>query len=208
MVLPLAAALALAHQCAPAVAPQTLLAVVQVESRFDELAIGINGPAPGRLAPKSVREAVASARTLISSGRNVDLGLGQINSRNLSRLGLAVEDAFDPCANLGAASRVLSDAYVQGGAGRAGPQVALRRALSIYNTGTPERGLTNGYVQKVAGAAAALVPPLQAARGGAPTAAGPEEPPARPSWDVFGDARGRRASFVITVPSSARGGRP
>jgi len=36
------AALALAAHCAPTIAPETLLYVVQVESRFEHLAIGVN----------------------------------------------------------------------------------------------------------------------------------------------------------------------
>lgn len=44
---------------------------------------------------------------MISAGRRVDLGLAQINSKNLGWLGLSVEAAFDSCQNLAAAARVL-----------------------------------------------------------------------------------------------------
>ena len=41
--LDLASVLALSQSCAPSVAPQTLAAIAHVESRFDPLAIGVNG---------------------------------------------------------------------------------------------------------------------------------------------------------------------
>lgn len=43
MQLTITATLALATQCAPAIAPSTMLSIVSVESRFDPLAIGVNG---------------------------------------------------------------------------------------------------------------------------------------------------------------------
>ena len=43
MLVTLPEALTLAAQCAPTVAPETLLSVVQVESGFNPLAIGVNG---------------------------------------------------------------------------------------------------------------------------------------------------------------------
>ena len=43
MFLALSALVGLAQQCAPAVAPQTLLAVVRAESGFDPLVVAVNG---------------------------------------------------------------------------------------------------------------------------------------------------------------------
>ena len=90
--------LALARACAPAVSPQTLISVVKVESGLDPLVIGVNGRPHRSLRPATLAGAIVQARTLIAGGADVDLGLTQVNVRNLNRLGLRVEDAFDPAA--------------------------------------------------------------------------------------------------------------
>jgi type IV secretion system protein VirB1 len=181
--------LALARTCAPQVAPTTLLAVARAESGLDPLAIGVNGPGRGSLRPRSRDEAVAAARKLMAQGRDLDLGLGQINVRNLRPLGLSVEAAFDPCRNLQAAGTVLAAGYRRGVA-EAGPgQRALRIAFSVYNTGHIARGFANGYVARVAGASK---PP--------PSGPAPIAPSPPPAWDSFGAARRAWATsdFMIT----------
>ena len=137
MVLPLMAVAALAAQCAPTVAPSTLLSIARVESGFDPLAIGVNRPVPGRLHPGTPTAAAALATRLIASGADIDLGIAQINSKNLGRLGLTIAEAFDPCANLAASAQVIAAAYLRAASGAADPQAALRTALSYYNTGDP-----------------------------------------------------------------------
>lgn len=156
--LELAAVLALAQQCAPSIAPATMLSVVKVESGFNPLAINVNGaadPAP----PKDRFEAIRVAEGLIRRGQSVDLGLAQINSKNLGWLGLTVADAFDPCRNLAGAAKVLEQGYA-GAAKRAPQQQALRMAFSAYNTGNYDGGFRNGYVAKVEAAAAGLAAAL------------------------------------------------
>jgi type IV secretion system protein VirB1 len=120
------------------------------ESRGNPLAIGLNGGYRLPRQPKSKAEAVETAKWLAANGYNFDAGLGQINIKNVGRLGMSVEDLFEPCANLRAVSTILTDCY--GGASRvraAGPGV-LRAALSCYNTGDYARGERNGYVGKIA----------------------------------------------------------
>jgi type IV secretion system protein VirB1 len=204
MPLPLSQVLALAAQCAPAIAPETLLSVVQVESGFNPLAIGVNGSPRVGVTASSPAEAAEKASVLIAAGRSVDLGLAQINSKNLASLGLSVEAAFDPCRNLAAAGRVLQAGYQP--TDDIGEQPALLRALSRYNTGDDQRGFRNGYVAKVSKAAAHIVPALRStpSSGQHPL----EEallsaPPPRPSWDVFGEA-GVSGGFVIRLSQSAR----
>lgn len=63
-------------------------------------------------------------------------------------LGLTWETVFDPCTNIAALGRVLSENYRAVAEGR-DPQAALRLALSLYNTGNTSRGFRNGYVAKV-----------------------------------------------------------
>ena len=144
-----AAILALASQCAPSVAPETVLAIIQTESSSDPFALNVNG---GRQPARQTNaaDAAATARRYVAAGYSVDLGLGQINSRNMRWLGLTWETVFDPCTNVAALARVLTTNYNTARAGR-DPQTALRVALSMYNTGSQTRGFRNGYVAKVVG---------------------------------------------------------
>jgi type IV secretion system protein VirB1 len=150
---------ALAQECAPWVAHETLAAIVKTESAFRPLAIGVNGGARLARQPENKAEAVVTAKWLLSKGYNIDLGLGQINSANLTRTGLTVEDAFDPCKNLTASATILHENYQAASRKVEGRQAALHAALSAYNTGSFTKGFSNGYVQKVvsnAGAAPAV----------------------------------------------------
>ncbi|MBS0984276.1 lytic transglycosylase domain-containing protein [Gluconobacter cerinus] len=128
----------LVTQCAPGDAPETLQAVASVESGFNTLAINDNTTRE-RYAPASEADAVATANRLLAAGHSVDLGLMQINSKNLPSLGLSVPDAFNACQSIRAGARVLRDGY----------QSALRVAFSRYNTGSDTKGFANGYVKKV-----------------------------------------------------------
>lgn len=204
MLLTLPEALTLAAQCAPTVAPETLLSVVQVESGFNPLAIGVNGKPRITVTATTQADAAAKALALIAAGRSVDLGLAQINSKNLNWLGLSVEAAFDPCRNLAAAARVLQAGYGRSGAATVGVQSALRTALSFYNTGDASRGFGNGYVAKVTNAAARIVPAIQLSPGPSASPTDISPPPAPPAWDVFGQTGGS-ASFVIRVSSPTNG---
>lgn len=205
-----AAILGLASQCAPNVAPQTVAAIVQTESRGLPFALNVNGARqPAR--QRNAADAAATAQRYVAAGYSVDLGLGQINSRNMRRLGLTWTTVFDPCTNIAALGRVLSENFRSVAEGRH-PQTALRLALSMYNTGSTSRGFRNGYVAKVvgnAGATDASAP--EPMNGGQPITMTPdarnaiavesEEPfkgeaiaAAPPSWNVFEHAAYRRTS--------------
>ena len=140
---------ALAQQCAPTVAVETIAAVVSHESRTNPFAIGINGGARISRQPASHHEAVDTAKKLLGMRLSIDLGLAQINSANLARLGLTVEQVFDPCTNLRAAETVLRGCYDPAARRYGYGQVALQAALSCYNTGNYSKGLANGYVSRV-----------------------------------------------------------
>lgn len=147
--------LELARQCAPAVHPQTLAAIVQTESGFNPWAIGVVN---GRLErqPRNQSEAVATAKALIEAGYNASFGLGQINVSNFAKHALDLTSVFEPCRNLAAASSILSEAY-----GRAlriyrDEQSALKAALSAYYSGNFATGFRHGYVQKVTANAVTL----------------------------------------------------
>ena len=199
MSLTLAAVMALSQRCAPGIALEALVPQVQVESHFSELAIGINnGPL---VRARSVPDAIDIATRYIRAGYSVDLGLAQINSHNLRRLGLTVEQAFDPCTSLRAAEVVLTENYNAVSDGRTQTD-AIEATWSLYNSGSPSRGMRNGYVRKVWTAAATLVPQMQAMLNGdqapifaaadapAPASVGPPSdsstvPAPRPRW-IYG----------------------
>ena len=140
---------ALAAECAPRVASNTLAAIVRTESGFEPLAIGINGGAKLERQPVAKEEAIVTAKWLVANGYNIDLGLGQINSSNLVKMGLSIDDVFDPCKNLAASASILQGNYRSGSRQTSSEQAALHAALSAYNTGSITKGFANGYVQKV-----------------------------------------------------------
>jgi type IV secretion system protein VirB1 len=149
--------LALALACAPQVHADTTRALVSVESAFNPWAIGVVGGALLR-QPRSRAEALATAKALKDSGWSFSVGLGQINVGNFDRLGLTVESAFEPCANLAAMQTVLGECFdrARGTASKAEDQVALRQALSCYYSGNFATGFRHGYVRKVIVAARAV----------------------------------------------------
>ena len=149
--------LALLLSCAPQVDPGTAHALVAVESSLNPHAIGVVGGTLER-QPRNRREALATARALRDAGWNFSVGLGQINVGNFDRLGLTVETAFEPCANLAAMQTVLAECFdrASGSTAQAVHQVALRQALSCYYSGNFETGFRHGYVRKVVVAARAV----------------------------------------------------
>jgi type IV secretion system protein VirB1 len=136
--------------CAPQVAPETIAAIIRVESAGNMLTVAPNG---GPMVRRAVDAADAAqiARYAIAYSKSVDLGLMQVNSRNLAALGYQVEDMFDPCKNIRAGATILAADYAAAVVRFGEGQDALRVALSLYNTGDFERGFANGYVAKYYG---------------------------------------------------------
>jgi type IV secretion system protein VirB1 len=222
MTLPAAVVMGLAAQCAPNVAPATIAAIVQTESRGNELAIGVNGLGSKVAQPTSVAQAIEVARFYVAKGYSVDLGLGQINSRNMKALGLTWDTVFEPCTNIASAGAVISGNYHSVRAGLH-PQRALRIALSMYNTGSQSRGFNNGYVGRVVGnagisdgirpvavkvaafsgsnisnlaSAAAQLAALVAENTSVAGQSKAAPPPPPPAWDVFAKAEYERARLA------------
>lgn len=213
-----AAIIALASQCAPNVAPQTVLAIVHTESRGRPFAVNVNGatqPSP----PTSAASAITTAQRYIAAGYSVDLGLGQINSRNMRWLGLTWDTVFDPCTNIAALGAVLTSNYTLAKSDR-DPQTALRVALSMYNTGSQTRGFRNGYVARVVGNAGVVdaIPELAAAPAlsgdlrelAAAENAVPEAPALQPrpapppKWNVFERAAYERETLLLAANERGR----
>jgi type IV secretion system protein VirB1 len=185
--LSIVAALALAHQCAAAIAPETILSIAETESGLNPLSIHDNATGHS-YAPASANEAIAIATDLIvSQHHSVDLGLMQINSANLAISNLDIAHAFDACRSMDAGAHIFFGAFHR----------AVQAALSTYNTGDQQRGIDNGYVARVEAAAAALpiaesIAPAAASH--APPASSGLSVPA--GWDVFAQSGG--AQFVFT----------
>lgn len=148
-----AAFAAVAHTCAPSIDPQTLGAVVTHESAFHPLYIHINGGASLPHQPVNRAQAVATAEYLAAHGYSFDAGIGQVNSANVKHFGATWQTVFEPCGNLQLAAAILRQCYARASASGASKQVALRGALSCYNTGSLTKGKANGYVASVVAAA-------------------------------------------------------
>src|SRR5262249_44292284 len=97
----------------PAVAVETGAAVARAESGFNTLAIHDN-TTNHTYAPADLAQAVAIAAALRSAGNSIDLGLMQINSANLARVGLTIAGTFDPCRNIAAGAQILVNDYLAG----------------------------------------------------------------------------------------------
>lgn len=116
--------------------------VASIESSLNPYAIGVVGAHLVR-QPRSLGEAVATARMLETRGYNFSVGLAQVNRHNLSKYGLrSYQDAFDGCASLRVGARILSECLDRSGHD-------WGRALSCYFSGNFVTGFRTGYVQKV-----------------------------------------------------------
>jgi type IV secretion system protein VirB1 len=174
--LTLAIVLALASQCAPSLDQNLIAGIAKHESGLNPLVLHDN-TASRSYAPETVSEARALAADLIHvQGHSVDLGLMQINSRNLAYLGLAESEAFDACHSIEAAA-------------------TLFRAISYYNTGSPTRGLapcTDPSSPPGCGYTPSTITSIQQVKALATMTVSELAPPARapacaaPPWDVWG----------------------
>ncbi len=135
--------------CSPLVDPVTMSAVVQHESGGNPLAIHDNSDGKS-YSLKTLNDAVAMAKRLIAGGHSVDLGLPQINSKNLQWVGMTVEQSFDACSNLQASQQVLVDAHKRSGGD-------LPKTLQIYNSG---KATGNQYASSVYSKAGVVVPTI------------------------------------------------
>lgn len=182
--------LALAQECAPTVSPQTMAALVHVESSYNPYAIGVVG---GRLQrqPKTLEEAVATAEQLAANGWNFSMGIAQVNRYNLPKYKLSYAQAFEPCANLRAGSKILEECYARAAVKMPGKeQNALQAAFSCYYSGNftrgfkPDKAGSPSYVQKVLASANVMpkaIPVVPAIKQGAPQAKPAAKPAAVPA---------------------------
>ncbi len=150
--------------CALNVAPATLEAVIRVESGGDELALHVNGLTRQPPRGRDANDVAGTAEDFIRRGYSVDLGLMQVNSRNLPALGLTISVVLEPCANIRAGAAILAADYAIAVRMKGAGQPALLAALSAYNSGDFARGFANGYVARFVGAAPSPLIPAPARR--------------------------------------------
>lgn len=158
-------------RCVPQVHPTTMSAIVAVESKASAYIIADSGPAHLPWAqrktmlrsfdPPTKEEAVRIVETLLKQGHLVDIGVSQVNVRNIAPSGVSIGDAFDPCTNLRLGGQVLVAFYLDALKKFRAPDKALLAAISAYNTGSFVNGFGNGYVQKVVNASRVQVPALR-----------------------------------------------
>ena len=137
------------NQCAPKIAQSTMQAIIKTESNSNYLAIGINRGYKLKYQATTLKQAQAWVTYLETNNYNFDVGLGQINIKNIHKYGYKAIDALDPCTNLKIASDILQKNYVHARNQSVNNSTALQKAISAYNTGNYHAGFTNGYVQKV-----------------------------------------------------------
>lgn len=92
-------------------------------------------------------EVTEKANELLNKGHNLDLGLSQINSSNLKKLNLSVEQVIEPCTNLKAAASIFNNFYKIASLKFKDKDQTLFHTLSAYNTGSFYKGYK--YAEKV-----------------------------------------------------------
>lgn len=156
--------LALAMQCAPDVAPDTLSRIVKTESGFNPWAIGVVGK-PLNRQPQTKEEALKAVKQLAKENANFSIGFAQINRQYFNIKD--AESVFSPCTNLKMGAEILKDCYSRALNTSASEQHALKKSFSCYYSGNYTRGFkkeNNGksYVERVVAenSAAVKVPQL------------------------------------------------
>jgi len=159
----------LARQCAPDIHPVTLRAIVRTESDFNPYAIGVVGHGLHH-QPTTKEQAIAAAKFLEKNGSDFSVGICQVNKKNLDKLNLNYETAFDACSNLRGCASILRSCYRSARA-RFDDGDALDAAISCFYSGNFRGGFVReasgtSYVQRVNGNAvpqtwpATLVPAI------------------------------------------------
>jgi len=182
-----AAFLALAIQCAPDVAPDTLARIVKTESGFNPWAIGVVGK-PLKRQPQTKEEAIAAVTQLDKDQANFSIGLAQINRQYFDVKN--AESIFSPCTNLKMGSDILKDCYSRALKEAGSEREALLKSFSCYYSGNYKRGFVkenNGtsYVDRVVAVNTTniKVPALNEEE--IPGQSSRQEKPTYDAWDVL-----------------------
>jgi len=154
MIIPVALAAAL-RACAPAAAPDTVAAIVAVESDGWPYAINDN-TARRSYRPSTREEALHVAAAALRAGHSVDVGIAQVNSVNFRAFHVDAATMLEPCASLRVGSAILANAYRAAAARYPNRPEALWHAIMAYNSGSIYAG--ERYVRSVVAAASLSAP--------------------------------------------------
>lgn len=135
-------------QCVSNSHKTVMMAIVKVESGGKPLVIGLNKGYRLQTQPQNESQAKAWVDYLEKNNYNFDVGIGQVNIKNIHRYGYKASDLLDPCLNLKIASDIFDKSHQSALAIDNSPN-ALQKAISAYNTGNFSSGFANGYVAKV-----------------------------------------------------------
>lgn len=133
--------------CGPWVHPDTIAAVVAVESGGRPWAIGT--PQIAYFAATK-QEAIVYLKQVLRTQSSVDIGLMQINSQWIGRLHVEPAQLLDPCFNIRVGAAILATNFVS--AQRPGRSLlqTLVAALSTYQSGSDTAATS--YAKRVFGA--------------------------------------------------------
>jgi type IV secretion system protein VirB1 len=139
----------LIEQCAPAVSPVLMEALIRTESAWQPFAIGMDKAHGTVKQPATLPEAVSAAKALVATGRKFSVGLAQIHVSNVTLYGMTWEQAFDPCQNLAVGQKILWNFYHRASASGYSGAAAIWAALRGYNSGGVHRTVSDDYANRI-----------------------------------------------------------
>jgi hypothetical protein len=116
------------YECAPRVAYQTMTSLLVSNNPYHIEVLG----AELTRQPKSLDEAVSTAKSLQSSGHNFSMGIAGISLVSLSKYALSYEDVFDSCTNLKMSADLIEECYTMVKDSVTPDHQALNEAYSCY----------------------------------------------------------------------------
>lgn len=128
----------LLNRCAPGTPGRELTAIVRQASGFEPHVIGTGGRKPVSIQAGSKAEAITLATELMIGGQRIRIGLAQLDSVELKRLGVSLSDAFEACANLKAAARLIKENPNALAPGRLSVERRQKQAPADPGEGTPQ----------------------------------------------------------------------
>jgi type IV secretion system protein VirB1 len=123
------------HTCSVYASPVTMEKIVYVESGGKPFVIHDNTANKSYIFSNKL-SAVRQAKYLINSGHNIDMGLAQINSVNVSKFNISLMRVFNPCYNIYVGSYILYKDYNKAVLKFGNTHTALFRTLEAYNSGS------------------------------------------------------------------------
>ena len=141
---------ALITSCAIDEAPPAIIReIIRKESGDDPIAVNINGVNTGAAQIAETKEQAAAIVDLyVGEGTSVDIGYMQVNTIHQKEFGVTALELFDPCLNITIGSTIFMRAYSATRSFYGDTDLAVKTALSAYNTGTFHKGFENGYVDR------------------------------------------------------------